>query len=256
MSRNAAKIAQRREDILQQLEQETIVSIQDLAWQQGVTTVTIRSDLEVLEREGHLRRIPGGAVAVVQTPLDPPAEISLLEEKRTIARSILDQIEDGATLFLNSGTTTLVLARMLKQYKQNLNVVTNSVEVAMELGNASTFRVILLGGEINARYGFTYGTLTAEQLIRYRADWAVLALDGVDCQGGLTTYHPEEAMINSTMIAGSKQVIIAADHTKIGRTGFTHFADVGPNMLLATANPVQETALEVLRDKGVQIIIS
>ena len=144
---------------------------------------------------------------MVQTPLDPPAEISLLEEKLTIARSILDQIEDGATLFLNSGTTTLVFAQMLKQYKQNLNVVTNSVEVAMELGNASTFRVISLGGEINERYGFAYGTLTAEQLIRYRANWAVLALDGVDCQGGLTTYHPEEAMINSTMIADSKQVI-------------------------------------------------
>ena len=193
---------------------------------------------------------------MVQTPLDPPAEISLLEEKLTIARSILDQIEDGATLFLNSGTTTLVFAQMLKQYKQNLNVVTNSVEVAMELGNASTFRVISLGGEINARYDFAYGTLTAEQLIRYRANWAVLALDGVDCQGGLTTYHPEEAMINSTMIADSKQVIIAADHTKIGRAGFTHFADVGPNMLLVTANPVQETVLEVLRDEGVQIIIS
>jgi len=256
MPRSATKMAQRRLQILEFLERESMASIQTLAEQHQVTTVTIRTDLEVLEQEGRLRRIPGGAVSVAHRTQEQPAGISLLEEKQSIARAILERIRDGDTLFLNSGTTTLVLARMLKQHRNNLNIVTNSVAAALELGSASTFRVILLGGEINARFGFTYGAQAEEQLSRYRADFAVLALDGIDCQGGLTIYHPEEAAVISIILAGSKQLVVAADHTKIGRPGFTHFGAIGPAGLLVTTEPVPDSVMQQLRDKGVNIIIS
>lgn len=100
----------------------------------------------------------------------------------------------------------------LKKHK-NLSVVTNSISVAIELGAHPTFRVLLLGGDINAQYSFTYGTDAQEQLKKYRADYAILSMDGI-CPNGITTYHAEEARMDLLMIERSKQTIIAAESRK------------------------------------------
>ena len=107
------------------------------------------------------------------------------------------------------------------QTKKNLNIVTNSLSVATELGNISSFRVILLGGVINAQYGFTYGADTQDHLDRFYADWAILSVDGVNPEGYISTCHAEEAIIDRVMIKRAKQVLVVADSTKIGRTGFS-----------------------------------
>lgn len=215
------KINIRRNKILEILHKEKKVYIADLSQLLGASLVTIRSDLDVLAEQGQLIRMAGGAVLPNEETNPTFSPINNREAKQEIATAVADFIQDGSTLFINSGTTTLLVAESLKT-KKNLSIVTNSVPIATLLGKVPTFRIILLGGTINTQYAFTYGTDTQEQLNRYGADWAILSVDGVSPDGDISTCHAEEAIIDRLMITRAKKVLIVADSTKIGRTGFSY----------------------------------
>lgn len=254
MADSKLKIDIRRDRILELLQQQGKVQVSQLSQELGATAVTIRNDLDALERDGYLVRVQGGAL-LRNRPSDrwPLAtEPNRAAEKRAIARAIVAQIPDGSTLFLNSGTTTQLLAQAL-EHRSNLNVVTNSLAVAMELGKNPMIHVLLLGGEINAQYGFTYGTDAQEQLQHYQAGWAVLSVDGVSAKGGITSFHAEEMAIDRIMLSRAKQTVIAADYTKIGRTGFTHICDAGPGICLVTDSQCSPEAVAELEQLGVPV---
>ena len=249
------KIDLRRSKILEKLKRDGTVSVSELAQELGATPVTIRSDLDALEAEGYLIRVQGGAVQDRRSAASGLRARGVTAEKQAIARAVAERVGDGDTLFINSGTTMLAVAEALYSCK-NLNVVTNSLAVAAELGAVPGFRVILLGGEINARYGFSYGSDAQEQLSHYQADWAIMSLDGIEPQAGLTTYHAEEATINRMMIQRSKQLIVAADHKKVGKKGFFRFSEVGERILLVTDEKANREALDALQDAGVEIALA
>lgn len=249
------KIDIRRGRILEKLKQTGTVSVAQLAEELGATPVTIRSDLDALEAEGYLVRVQGGAVQSQRTAASGLRVQSLSQEKLAIAKEVADMVADGDTLFINSGTTMQAVADALR-VRKNLNVVTNSLTVAAMMGSVPGFRVILLGGEVNARYSFSYGSDALEQLSHYGADWAILSLDGVDLAGGLTTYHAEEAAVNRMMIRGAKQVLAAAEHKKVGKKGFSRFWELGPEICLVTDEQVAPSAVKALEEKGVQVKIA
>lgn len=257
MSGSKLKIDIRRNKILQQLRQTGRVSVAQLSEELGATQVTIRSDLASMERDGHLLRVQGGAVmasrAAEKEAVGFTGQIAFVEEKLAIAQSVLDQVRDGEVLFLNSGSTAICLAEALRSRK-NLNIVTNSLAVATILGGVNTIRVTLLGGEINAQYGFTYGGDTQEQLSRYQADWAILSVEGVCADGSITTRHAEEAVIDRLMIQRAKQVMIAADHTKIGRTGFARVCQRSTTTTLITNDAANAEQLQMLKTNGWHVI--
>ena len=257
MADSKLKIDIRRDRILEQLRQKGKVLVSELSRELGATPVTIRNDLDALERDGYLVRIQGGALLRARTAPDwsEDGEIEHLTEKQSIARAVAAQIPDGSTLFLNSGTTSQCLAAALKEHR-SLNVVTNSLPVAVELGRSPLIHVILLGGEINTQYGFTYGSDAEEQLRRYQAGWAVLSVDGVSARGGVTSFHAEETAIDRMMIAHAKHTIIAADYTKIGRTGFTHICGAGPEIQLVTDGRCSADAARDLEQLGVEVTIA
>ncbi len=256
MAASMLKIDIRRGKILEKLRREDTVSVSQLAQELGATPVTIRSDLDALEAEGHLLRVQGGAVRKLhgsESVLNgQETAVSNLSQKKTVARAVVEHIRDGDTLFLNSGTTVQQIVQALRRHR-NINVVTNSLAVAAELGSVPSFRVILLGGEINAQYGFSHGSDAQEQLGRYQADWAVLSLDGISTQSGLTTYHAEEAAINRLMIARAKGVIVAADHTKVGRAGFFRFSEADEKILLVTDSQAPDQAVQALEEQGITV---
>lgn len=234
MAERMQKIELRRSRILQTLRREGMVSVTRLSTELGATAVTIRSDLAALEQEGYLLRVQGGAVPSRES--GPDADLNNLtyaEEKHAIAAAVAARVRDGDTLFINCGTTSVCVAQALKQRK-NLSIVTNSLGVAAELGGVPTFRVLLIGGVVNARYGYTYGSDAQDQLCQYQADWAILSVDGVSPKGGITTYHAEEALIDRMMMDGAKKVLITADRSKIGRTGFTRIRDCVPGLWVVT----------------------
>lgn len=249
------KIDLRRSKILEKLKRDGTVLVSQLAQELGATPVTIRSDLDALEEEGYLVRVQGGAVQNQRSASSGLRAQGVTAEKQAIAMLVAQQVQDGDTLFINSGTTMLAVAEALYNHK-NLNVVTNSMAVAAELGAVPGFRVILLGGEINARYGFSYGSDAQEQLSHYQADWAIMSLDGIDPQAGLTTYHAEEATINRMMIQRSKRTIAAADHKKVGKKGFSRFGEVGDKILLVTDEKADQQTLEELKATGVEIAVA
>ena len=176
--------------------------------------------------------------------------------KKRIAAAAAALVSDGETLFINSGTTTYFTAIELKKRK-NLNIVTNSLPVAMELGGVPSFRVVLLGGEINTLYSFICGTNALEQLRQFKADKTILSMDGIGEGCGLTTYHAEEAVVNRTMMERSRETIITADHTKIGYESFSFVAELRAGLTLVTDGAKAEAAsLDKIRKAGVCIILA
>lgn len=249
------KIDARRRKILEILNRDGQVRVTDLSQELAATPVTIRSDLSALERDGYLERIPGGAVQTVKNYYN--LEFQQRKQagsavKKRLAAVVAEMIHDGDTLMINSGTTTYEVAVELKKHK-NLNIVTNSLSVAVELGAHPTFRVILLGGDINAQYAFTYGSDAQEQLKKYRADYAILSMDGVCPDSGLTTYHAEEALMDRMMLERSKRTIVAAESRKIGREGFSHVCDATGLGCLVTDGGADSELLARFRSLGVDV---
>ncbi len=171
MADRKLKIDIRRNAILQKLRQVGRVTVSQLSAEFGATEVTIRNDLSALEQDGYLMRVQGGAILphISQTDLNTDRSIPFYAQKMAIAEAVANMIQDGDTLFINSGTTTACLANALKK-KHNIKIVTNSLAVANALGDISNLRVTLLGGDINARYGFTYGSIAQELLSTFQAN--------------------------------------------------------------------------------------
>lgn len=250
------KIDIRRKKILEILRRNGKVYVSELSETLGATPVTIRTDLAALESDGHLVRMSGGAVIAPKSNSSNSSGNNnhnlQYSEKKAIAISVAKFLNDGDTLFINSGSTTQIIAEELK-IRKNLNIVTNSLAVATILGDVPSFCVILLGGEINSQYGFTYGGDAQEQLNRYQADWAILSVDSICSQTGITTFHAEEAIIDRMMINCASKTIIAADHTKIGRSGFSRVCECKAPLHLITNVNASEEHLAEIADTGVAV---
>ena len=251
------KIDVRRKKILEILRRDGQVRVSQLSEALGATVVTIRSDLDALEQDGYLERTQGGAIQTMKNYYNlefQRRKQEHMENKKTIAAAAAGLVQDGDTLFINSGTTTYFTAVELKQRK-NLNVVTNSISVAVELGGLPTFRVILLGGDINAQYSFSYGEDAKEQISRYRANWAILSVDGIQPGAGITTYHAEESVIDRIMMERAQASIIVADSTKLGRESFSRISALTPNTVIFTDSGANAEIASQIRAEGVDLRI-
>ena len=253
------KIDQRRRRILDMLARNGQVLISELSTELEATPVTIRSDLAALGEEGLLERISGGAVPRVRNILNRGAfsrHSENQEAKLLIASAAVKLVLDGETLFINSGTTSYYTARELK-LRKNLKVVTNFIPVALELGEVPSFRVILLGGDINTQYSFTHGNNVLEHLRQFRADKTILSMDGIRADAGLTTYHAEEAVVNRVMIERSRETLIVADQRKLGYESFSFVSDLSSvSCLITDAREGEEYAVKELEKSGLKIIFA
>ena len=249
------KIDARRKKILEILRRDGQVRVSQLSEALGATVVTIRNDLDALEQDGYLERTQGGAIQTMKNYYNlefQRRKQEHMEMKKAIAAAAASRVRDGDTLFINSGTTTYFTAVELKQRK-NLNVVTNSISVAVELGGLPTFRVILLGGDISAQYSFTYGDDVKEQIARYRANWAILSVDGVNPGTGVTTYHAEESVIDRIMMERADRAMIVADSTKLGRESFSRISALNDGTIVITDRAADPTLAERIAREGVEL---
>lgn len=252
------KLDARRKKILDILEQDGKVRVSELSEWLNTSVVTIRNDLDSLENSGYLERVPGGAVQSDRNRSNLQFirhRDQLREEKKAIARACACVIRDGATIMMNSGTTTFYVAQELKRFSE-LNIVTNSLAIAQELGALSSFRVILLGGNINVQYAFTHGGDVHDQLRRYRADYSILAAEGADMNVGVTTFHAEEAVVDRLMLERANTHILAVDHTKLGREGFSFVTELSDIHMIATDNQADPAVLERFKASGIRILQS
>ncbi|HBP37183.1 MAG TPA: hypothetical protein DD640_00245 [Clostridiales bacterium] len=249
------KLDARRNKILDLLSREGKVRVQLLSQDLGISEVTIRNDLAELENLGYLHRVPGGAVQTMRTYCNMNFQQRRQEnaaEKKAIGITAAALVNDGETLMINSGTTSLNAAIELKKF-HNLKIVTNSISIATELGGIPTIRVILLGGDINAQFLFTYGDDALAQLRNYKADKLILSVDGVRPDTGLTTYHAEEREINRLMMERSSCTIVVADYSKIGFESFSVLGAMSDARYLVTNQNADAAMLTAIRDSGVEV---
>ena len=245
----------RREEIIELIQSNGKVKVSELSEKYNISEVSIRKDLEVLEAQGHLSRIHGGAVGMNKLYLN----MDLTERyktnaasKREVAELAARFIEDNDTIMMNAGTTLTYVLRALRG-KKNISIVTNSVQNATEAALYPAFNVILLGGELDSKYQFTYGQDAIHQLENYHATKCILSVDGITAESGLTLYYSNEAELARKMIECSDMAIVVADSSKIGKNVFARITDVSKTDLLVTNKSDNLTELAKLRKLGVKI---
>ena len=219
---------ERRKKILDIINRSGSVRVAELSSTFGISEVTIRTDLAEMEYRGLLTRVHGGAVSSYKPYYNMNLNQRMStnqEQKEIIAGKISDMIENNDTVMLNSGSTTLMVFRAIPQ-NLNLNIVTNSISIALEGTGNPNFNIILLGGLVNSKYQFTFGDDAIKQLKSYHADKLILSVDGIDLEHGFSTYYDKEAEIDRIMLAQSNVSIVAADHTKFERRAFAKISDL------------------------------
>ena len=247
---------QRKQKISELLKENDSVKVTELSQLFNVSEVTVRSYLEDMEKKGLLSRIHGGAVSSYK----PYYSMNLNQrletnqaEKVDIAEQIATLIRPNDTVMLNAGTTTLLAFRKFPA-DYNLNIVTNSIAIALEASSNPNYNVILIGGAVNTKYQFTYGNDAVKQLSKYHADKLILSVDGIDTVQGFTTYYNKEATIDVAMIEQSATCIITADRSKFGHVAFAKVSDVSVADYIVTNNGADKEILAELHNMGVKII--
>jgi DeoR/GlpR family transcriptional regulator of sugar metabolism len=246
------KTGPRRQQILNLLEENGSLDVGDLADRFAVTVVTIRKDLDELEREGLLQRTFGGAVFTHRSRFNR----SFLErvrqhqrEKRAIATAALEYIKDGDTIILDAGTTTLVLAQLLKQQTRSAFIITCSVPVALELSSAG-YDILLLGGMVRNKSLALLGRETLAMLDRYRADKAFLGSSGFTVEKGHTTPNPDDAQIKEAIMKVSKEIYVLVDSSKYGDQCLTRFAHLRDVDLTITDSHLLKSKVKAIEAAG------
>jgi DeoR/GlpR family transcriptional regulator of sugar metabolism len=211
------------------------VSVTSLAARFRVTTMTIRRDLESLERDGRITRTHGGALLAAPTmaafAFQERRQVRMAE-KAAIGRAAVREVQPGMTLILDTGTTTLEVARLLGGIPR-LKVLTNSLAIASALLAHGDLELVLLGGTVSARSPDLSGPLTEDNLAAFRADLAIVGADALDARGLYTSGQPI-ARVSRAMLANAARTLLVADSSKFGKTAFARIANWSDIDLLVT----------------------
>ncbi|WP_379161749.1 DeoR/GlpR family DNA-binding transcription regulator [Paenibacillus sp. sgz5001063] len=219
---------ERKRIILQFVERNTRASVQELSQELEVSESTVRRDLKELEESRLLKRTHGGAVSLQSVNFEaavPYKADRFLDEKQRIAQKAVEMIQDGDAILLDGGTTTLQIAKALRAFT-NLKVITNSMIALNELKDCHNIEVSITGGLLRQDTLAFVGPMTERSLEMVRVDKAFLGTNGLDLREGITTPNMLEAATKRKMISVAKQVILLADHSKIGQVSFCKVADL------------------------------
>ncbi|MDA0149177.1 transcriptional repressor AgaR [Vibrio sp. LaRot3] len=248
---------ERRMEIVNVVNQNGKARVEDLAAQFDVSSVTIRSDLSFLEKNGYVVRSHGAAIPNTGVI----AELSVQEKRRQNSgvKSLIGQaaaklIENGDTVILDSGTTTREIASSLKSL-EDVVVMTNGLDVAMELASAPGVEVLMSGGVLRKNALSFSGPQAENSLKNYRFDKVFLGVDGFDLRAGITTHNEQEASLNRLMCEISEQVIAVVDSTKFGKRSCHMIREFGNIDILITDSQIPEDYLQGLREMKVEVII-
>jgi DeoR family transcriptional regulator, aga operon transcriptional repressor len=252
-------IEERRRRILELLKEQERVTVGKLVEEFGISAVTIRADLDALDQQGALVRSHGGAVK----PLDPQRDYPLKvketlhhAEKVRIAQAAARLIGSHQKIILDSGTTTAEIARQIKSSRiKSLTVITNALNIAMELANLANVSLIMLGGMLRQMSYSLVGPHAEQILSDLNADHVFLGVDGLDPEIGLSTPDVLEAKLNAMMIRVSRQVTVVADSSKLGQRSLSVIARVDQIDRIITDNKAEPALLEALRARNVEVVL-
>jgi len=249
---------QRRETILRLLTEEGSVQVGQLVAQLGVSAVTIRNDLSALESQGLVTRGHGGA----DLARTPPPEHTIRqkdaihhEEKERIGALAATLVEAGDNIIIDSGTTTISLARHLRD-TERVTVLTNGLNIAWELADTAGVDLILTGGHLRKQSLSIQGTQAEACLQSYSFDKLFLGVDGLDLKFGLTTHHEAEASLNYKMVERAKKIIVLTDASKFGRVSLHRIVQLDRVHTIITDTAISAEYREGLLALGIELLVA
>jgi DeoR family fructose operon transcriptional repressor len=255
---------ERQELIERLLLEEGRVAVVELAERFGVTTETVRRDLDSLEQAGTLRRVHGGAVALERVST---AEASVFERsglradtKQRIAARALDVLGDGfrGSLYLDAGTTTAAVAQLLPARLSatggDAEVVTHSLTLAPALAAADRVALTVIGGRIRGVTAAAVGAATVRSIQSLRPDIVFVGVNGVSAGFGLSTPDPEEAAVKEAIVRAARRVVVVADSTKFQQESLVSFAPLDAVDVLVTDRAPDGELADALASSGVEVV--
>lgn len=239
MEATIEKRSKRQREIIARMRSGRTLSVLALASDLEVSDETIRRELRALEEQGVIIREHGGARLATQVhegPLHQRMEENA-DAKLRIARAAAELVDDGAIVFIDSGTTSCFIARQLVE-RRALTVITNSLQVASDLGGINNNKLFLAGGQMDYDYR-AFSDHVAQDYVRgFTPHLAILSVGGISIERGLMDFHPGEAEMSRIAYATSKRVLLAADSSKIGRYALIQTAALTDVDILVTDTPL------------------
>jgi DeoR/GlpR family transcriptional regulator of sugar metabolism len=249
---------QRREKILEMIREDGQAKVYQLSKIFKVTEVTIRQDLEKLEKEGYIEREHGGAylknigLNVKNITLQNQENLT---EKAAIAQKAMEFIHDGDTIILDSGSTTTEIAKLINGFK-NLTVITNSLNIALILGAEPGINLVVTGGEFKAPTLSLTGQKAADFFNDLHVDKLFLATAGITLKSGLTYPSISDICVKRAMIESANVVYLVADSTKIGKSSFASLGALSLIDYLITDSKIGQDEIDMLQKNDIKMIIA
>ena len=260
----SSKTDQRAQEILRLLLRQGKTSIEELTGILGKSPASVRRDLIRLQERGLVHRTHGGVMLAEQVVYEPfrfdasfqVREDRFAQEKQRIARVATDMILEGETIGLTAGTTTTQVARGLRQ-RSGLRIITNAVNIGMELSNCAGLGTNLTGGIMRWAGAFSLvGPAALESLNAFIMDRVFIGVCGVDPKRGATTIEPDEAAVFRAMTRQAKQVIVVADSSKVGIMSPAVICPPEVVNVLITDDGISKEALEAFTRIGTRVLVA
>jgi DeoR/GlpR family transcriptional regulator of sugar metabolism len=247
---------ERQQMILDLLQAQKKVTVPELSHHFGISEVTIRRDLHDLAAGGKLHRAHRGALEVVPAPPEPPVvqRMSLEQERKEgIAAAAAALVNNGDSIFLGSGSTTTLLARHLLHHKR-LTVVTNALNIGIELAQAEgDISVVVTGGVLRGAELSVLGHIAEQSLQEMRVSKIIMGVQALSIDSGWTTDHIPEVPTTRRMLEMAPDLIILADHTKLGKKAAAYIAPLQRITTLVTDKQADPTFIARLQDMGIRV---
>jgi len=250
------KAAERRSDILRILDESGQVNVADLSQKMGVSEVTIRNDLDKLEKNGLLVRAHGGAFKVRTSALPVSEKKSLnAAAKRAIGLKAVSLINEEDSIILDSGTTTLEIAKNLGHFNE-LTVISNALDIVNSLAQYEKIKVFVPGGFLKEFSMSLVGPMAERNFRQLYCKKLFLGIDGVKPNVGVFTHHMEEAYLNQIMIDIAEEVIVVADSSKFEKTGLAFIEGFEKIHKVITDENIDAETVAMLKKNNVEVIIA
>ena len=251
---NTMDVQMRHRTIVEALRQRSPVLVGELAVALGCSEMTVRRDLESLERSGGLRRVHGGAASVFLSAEETPYGIRALESheaKATIGAAAASLLADGETVILDGGTTAMEVARALRN--RRMTVMPLALRPVFELHECPGIKLLLPGGEVRPGELSLTGSLTEPSFSQLRFDTCVMGPCGIDAKAGITTHLLAETAVKRAAARASQRVVAVADSSKLGRVAFGHVCELDDIDVVVTDAEADQQIVDELRAAGVDV---
>ncbi len=250
------KQTERHTRIIEIVTNSGFATIEELANKFDVTQQTIRRDLKELDNDNKIQRFHGGAglnSSTLNTSYSN-RKVSFLKEKQNIAKEVAKTIPDNSSLFINIGTTTEAIAQALLNH-HDLTIITNNLHVASILSTKDDFKIIIAGGVVRNRDGGVMGEATIDFVSQFKVDYAIIGISGIDDSGDLLDFDYQEVRVSKAIINNSRNIFLAADHSKFGRDAMTRLGNISQVHHVFTSTTPSNSIQSILDENNIELTI-